>query len=52
MATHRVGESGGVLVFSENPETVGELLTLGANSHRACIAADRRGRWAQRSGLA
>jgi electron transfer flavoprotein alpha subunit len=29
MATHQVGESGGVLVFSENPETVGELLTLG-----------------------
>ena len=29
MATHQDSESGGVLVFSENPETVGELLTLG-----------------------
>ena len=29
MATHRDGETGGVLLFSENSETVGELLTLG-----------------------
>lgn len=29
MAAHKDSESGGVLLFSENPETVGELLTLG-----------------------
>ncbi|HUY81484.1 MAG TPA: electron transfer flavoprotein subunit alpha/FixB family protein [Acidobacteriaceae bacterium] len=43
MATHQNGGSGGVLLFSENPETVGELLTLGrelaSRLHRPLIVA-------------
>ena len=43
MATRQDSESGGVLLFSENPETVGELLTLGrelaSRLHRPLIVA-------------
>lgn len=43
MATRQDGESGGVLLFSENPETVGEMLTLGrdlaSRLHRPLIVA-------------
>lgn len=43
MATHQDSKSGGVLLFSENPETVGELLTLGrelaSRLHRPLIVA-------------
>jgi electron transfer flavoprotein alpha subunit len=43
MATHQDSKSGGILLFSENPETVGELLTLGreltSRLHRPLIVA-------------
>jgi electron transfer flavoprotein alpha subunit len=58
MATHQDSESGGVLLFSENPETVGELLTLGrelaSRSHRPLIvtAVGRNARALLDEGLA
>ena len=58
MATHQDSKSGGVLLFSENPETVGELLTLGrelaSHLHRPLIvtAVGRNARALLDEGLA